>query len=416
MSFTHPDPLDGRFDDTVWYVSAARFIAAGEGYVNPFTGLPTAWWPPGYPFFLGGVFAIFGEGVWQAIGANIALQLLAIPAVYAIALLVFDRRTALVAAFAVALWPGQIYFSSLALSEPLFTLLLLIAVLLMLLVPGAGRWRAATVVAFGAVTALAMLTRGQAAVLIPVAIAAWMLMGMRWRDTLAYAGLSVVALGLCMTPWVLRNNEQLGSPVIVSTNMGGNLWIGHHEDATGRMTISQPEPPVPPKGSLPWIEWEVEGDRQLRDEAIEYMLTHPMDELRLSLTKIRALYEADSTAIDWNTGFVGGEPLGSATMEQALRDLANGFWFAMLGLSAAGLVAARSSLRGPAGALVVLVVAWTATHVLFFGDPRFHYPIVFVFAALGARGLVMIFEAIRAKLGRGGRPEPQAGRSRYAAA
>src|SRR5687767_7217064 len=93
IAFVHPDPLDGRFDDTVWYRSAARFIADGEGYVNPFTGAPTAWWPPGYPFFLGGLFALAGEGVAQTIASNIVLQLMTIPLVYAIALLLFERRT-----------------------------------------------------------------------------------------------------------------------------------------------------------------------------------------------------------------------------------------------------------------------------------------------------------------------------------
>ncbi len=48
--------------------------------------------------------------------------------------------------------------------------------------------------------------------------------------------------------------------------------------------------------------------------------------------------------------------------------------------------------------LPMLVLAWTVTHLLFFGDPRFHYPIVFVFAILAARGAIVATEAVRRPL------------------
>ena len=40
----------------------ARAIALGQGFSNPFHGItgPTAWIAPAYPYFLAGVFKIFG--------------------------------------------------------------------------------------------------------------------------------------------------------------------------------------------------------------------------------------------------------------------------------------------------------------------------------------------------------------------
>ena len=67
----------------------------------------------------------------------------------------------------------------------------------------------------------------------------------------------------------------------------------------------------------------------------------------------------------------------------------------MLILSVAGLIASRSRLNGPLGVLPMLVLSWTAFHLLFFGDSRFHYPIVFAFALMGSRGLVVVFDALR---------------------
>ena len=33
VAYVHPNPRDGRYDDSLWYETAARHIAAGDGYV-----------------------------------------------------------------------------------------------------------------------------------------------------------------------------------------------------------------------------------------------------------------------------------------------------------------------------------------------------------------------------------------------
>lgn len=387
----HPDPTDGRFDDTVWYRGAAHFLARGEGYLNPFTGTPTAGWPPGYPAFLGATFKLFGEGVAQTAAANIAVMLLTIVVVYAIGALLFDRRTALVAAGALAVWPGQVYFASLTLSEPLFTLLFALAVLLMLVASRVDAPRGALVLAFGVVTGAAVLTRGQALLLLPLAVLCWRIEGARWRSAIGWGMLAAIVVGLMLAPWVARNQQQLGSPVIISTNIGANLWIGNHEGTTGRMQSDEPIP-LPDRG-LSQPAYEVEGNSLALRKGLSYMFTHPRDELRLSVNKLRAMYESDATALDWNSGYTNG--YYGERSEPLLRGAANGFWFAALALSVVGFIASRARLTGATAMLPVTALAWTATHLIFFGDSRFHYPVVFVFALLGARGAILIFEALR---------------------
>jgi hypothetical protein len=262
-------------------------------------------------------------------------------------------------------------------------------------------------------------------VLLPIAAIAWTMAGYTWRESLACGALATVAVALCLAPWAARNQRVLDSPVLISTNIGANLWIGNHDGASGRMQIDEPEPPQPAQppecASLSGTTWQIcrrdgrtqgeyeaAADRLALRKGLAYMFTHPGRELELAAIKIRALYEADSTAIDWNKGYRGDDYIISQDVEDGLRALANGFWFAMLILAGAGLIASRSTLAGSAGILLVIVLAWTAVHVLFFGDSRFHYPIVFVFAVLAARGLIVVFDALR-------RPEPALG-SRYAAA
>jgi 4-amino-4-deoxy-L-arabinose transferase-like glycosyltransferase len=396
----HPDPVaDARFDDTAWYRVAAHYFANGDGYVNPYTGTPTAAWPPGYPVFLGSVFTVFGEGLHQTAAANIALSLATIVIVYAIALRLFDRPTAAIASAALALWPGQIYYTSLALSEPLFTFLFASAVLLLVSAPAVTdrRTRLALLATFGAVVALAALTRGQALLLVPIAVVVWGITGSRWKAAIGWGMLAAFAVAAVLAPWVVRNQQKLGSPVIIATNLGPNVWIGHHEGASGVMYVEGGALPQPEQGGLTQPEIEVEADRIALREGLSYMVTHPRDELRLSAIKLRALYESDATALDWNSGYDPGYYRTDA-IENGLRDTANAYWFTALILGAAGLAGSFARWRDNVILLPMLVLAWTATHLLFFGDPRFHYPIVFVFAVLAARGAVLAFEAARKPL------------------
>jgi 4-amino-4-deoxy-L-arabinose transferase-like glycosyltransferase len=403
IAFVHPDPTDGRFDDTAWYRVSAHYFANGDGYVNPFTGTPTAGWPPGYPVFLGWIFSLFGEGLAQTYLLNAVLSALTVLIVYGIGLILFDRRTALVGAAAMAVWPGQIYFTSLTLSEPLFSFLFSLAVLLMLLATRVERGKAAVVLMFGIVTALAVLTRGQALLLLPLAFIVWALAEQRWRPALAWVMLATVIVGVTLAPWVARNQRQLGSPVLLATNFGVNIWIGNHDDATGRQSIPESEAPQPSHQGVTQPEFEVKADNLALRKGLDYMRSHPARELQLALTKVRAMYESDATALDWNSGY-RHDFYASRSVEDWLRAAANGFWFAAIALSGVGLISSRARLTGVLALLPLLVLLWTATHVLFFGDARFHYPVVFAISLLGARGLVVLFEALRrpeASLNRG---------------
>ncbi len=407
LAYVHPNPLDGRFDDTVWYRSSAHFLALGKGYVNPFVGTPTAAWPPGYPVFLGALFKLFGEGAFQTYAANVALALLTVAVVYCLALVLFDRTTALIASAAMALWPGQIYFTSLTLSELLFTFLFTFALLIAVLIPRAGRYVNAAIFAFGFVTVAAFLTRGQALLLLPLAVVAWRPSGVAWRSVVCWGILAAVVVAVALAPWVLRNDEQLGSPVIIATNLGPNVWLGNHPGATGRMDTSDPIP-VPERNGMSQPQYEVRADALALRKGIGYMLARPFDEIRLASVKIRAMYESDSTALDWNSRYDDSK-YGPANIGGLLRLIANAWWFAAIALAAVGLFALRDAMRSPAAILPITLLAWTGTHLLFFGDPRFHYPVVFVIAILGARGAIALADIILR------RPQP-ALETRYAPA
>jgi 4-amino-4-deoxy-L-arabinose transferase-like glycosyltransferase len=296
-----------------------------------------------------------------------------------------------------------VYFTSLTLSEPLFTLLFAAAVLLMLLVAKAPGPRWPLVLAFGVSVAAAALVRGQALVLVPLAIAVWAVAGQRLRAATMWGVLSAVVVCAAIAPWTLRNWSVTGSAVAISTNTGPNLWIGHHEGATGRMSTNGELPPLTDRGARTLGEWVAANDRLALREGLTYAVTHPLDEIQLAGAKMRALFESDSVALDWNSAYERGTYYASPNVEDSLRALANGFWFSMIALSGAGLLAIARRDAGDAErarlrlALPAIVLGWTAVHVAFFGDPRFHYPIVFVFALVGAHGASEVFDAMRTR-------------------
>ncbi|MCH8949862.1 MAG: glycosyltransferase family 39 protein, partial [Chloroflexi bacterium] len=196
------DPLDGRFNDSVFYHVVAVNLMEGGGYVNPFTFLPTAQFAPGYPFFLAGLYWIFGPHLTVAEAANAVLGAATVGVVYLLALRLFDSISARIAAFLLAVFPGQILFASVVYSETLFTFLFVLGLLLALVArkqtPASGwRW----LLAFGLVAGAASLVRGAGLALLVIGPAYWALTRLDWRVTVRWSALAIVTAGLLIAPW-----------------------------------------------------------------------------------------------------------------------------------------------------------------------------------------------------------------------
>jgi hypothetical protein len=190
-------------------------------------------------------------------------------------------------------------------------------------------------------------------------------------------------------PWTIRNYRTMGSFVFISTNEGGNLYVGNYEDATGKMVIGAGDWASLRYAYLPPERQEVAVNNLLLREGLGYMFTHPGRELQLSGSKIRALWEDDEEALRGIPNHQAGESIAHGDQ---IADGANGFYFGALVVAAGGLLL---WLRRPRGemALPVLVVAVFTLGVLpFFADPRFHYPMLPSIALLAAGGLTAVFD------------------------
>src|SRR5207244_5222051 len=119
-------------------------------------------------------------------------------------------------------------------------------------------------------------------------------------------------------------------------------------------------------------------------------------EISLAAKKVMRLYRDDSDGVRWNE-HNGDAPIFSGRTRARLHLLADGYFYLTGGLAIA-LLGAGLVRRRPWAILIGLVAAyWTAVHVVFFAEPRFHASLQPVIAVLAGAALVELFRTLRQK-------------------
>ena len=278
--------------DAYDYDRHARSIAAGQGYAPLGTGPggETAFRPPGYPYFLAGVYEITGVARADAderarIGriANAVVGTAVVALIGLLAAQVFDRRIALAAMALAAVYIPFVLVGAALMSETLFAALMLAALVAAIHARRSSHSLRWCVVA-GLLAGLMILTRANALVLLaPLALAVWTGRPWRaWRNIAAPALLVAVALAT-VAPWTLRNADVLDSFVPVSTQLGAALAGTYNDDARAdrghpaswrspqRIDQYQHLLGPPRRQQLP----EPQLDKELRAAAMRYAADHP---------------------------------------------------------------------------------------------------------------------------------------------
>lgn len=436
VAFASREPV-GLADPFI-YLQAARSIADGNGYTS-LLGQPTAYYPPGYPFFLGAVTRVVDTiGLDQHLVLVVGLVQALLGGLAAAALVVAGDRLmrtrrggpsiGVIAGLVFALWPNLVLHAALVLSESLFLAAFCIVLASLF------TWTSRTVdrrdahardadahdaaspgpddaadisavtsrtwpllVVLVASTAVCTWVRPQSVLLlVPAAALAWWLTGLGWRRALQGAGWLVLGLLVAVVPWTIRNAVVMDAFVPMSTNTGDNLCIGFHDGASGSFVITERCATEGRYVDGPAI--EVARDAELRERAVQWILDHPSQIPRLSTAKLVATFGYDTDALSAWESFGADRHLGS-TGRSAIYSLSNLYYWVVAAAALIGAAVvvgdtwrARPSRRPPAppSATVVglLTVAIMCTGVivpvLFFGDARFKVPIVPCLALLAA--------------------------------
>jgi 4-amino-4-deoxy-L-arabinose transferase-like glycosyltransferase len=202
--------------DAIDYDNHAWSIASGHGFALSY-GRETAFRPPAYPYFLAGVYLVFGRSLEAARIANAFVGTGIVALIGVLALQLWGRRVALIAMALGAVYVPLILVGQSVMSEPLFVLCMLGSLAAVL-----RRWA----VVAGVLMGLAILGRANALILLlPLAWAVWRYGS--WRTVVAL----FVAAGLTVLPWTIRNAVELHHFVPVSTQFGSALAGTYNSDA-----------------------------------------------------------------------------------------------------------------------------------------------------------------------------------------
>jgi 4-amino-4-deoxy-L-arabinose transferase-like glycosyltransferase len=389
-------PGGPRFDGT-WYERVARDLLAGEG-VRGVGGQPTAFFPPGYPALLAAAYAVFGASATVARLLNCAFGALTALCVFHIGRLAYNRRVGLLGAALFAVFPGDVFYAGLTLSEPAFTCAFSACLLLFLVWnrdPAPTRWRW---LVFGLLLGGAAMIRGIAVPFLIVPAIVWArTLGLR-RETLARTLAAGLGLALALLPWTLRNQLVMGYPLLLASDGANALIIAHSPLADGSQSQEiwayrwETYAELIDFDRVRNPQAEVEVARQDLRHAARYFLTHPRRELLLVPLRLYHLLRNDHHALrhatvrerDPETGELRSR-IRRGQETARLAAFADAWFFGVLTLAALGATrafspAARAGLLVPATPLFFLAIH----AIVFWGDPRFHAPFVPMLALLAA--------------------------------
>lgn len=323
---------------------------------------------PGYPAFID----ICHGSTWNIRGVQAFLD-----AATSIFALWIGRRVAgegvgRLASFGVAFNPYLIYFSSLILSETLFTAMLALSIL-GLLSPRISSRLVAVVLLIAAIY-VRPSSAGFAALASAVGFG-WHWHQSRFRfGNVLLAGLVTGSLTIAaLTPWAIRNEKVLDKKIWLTTNDGYTWYDSFNPQADGssNQAIFRNDPDL-------WYRGEVGRSDYLKQKAIDYAISHPCRVIQLAFAKLTRFWSPIPLSADfggrWLYVVVGG--LYAIPL----------FVFAAIGLWR-GKLSRRSKLI-----LLLPAIYFSLVHSVFVGSLRYRVPCDVPLAVLAAAGVVAVFE------------------------
>lgn len=369
--------------DSAAYAAFARTLA-DFGVYGWTHDQPTAYWPVGTSAIYAILFAIFGSGFSSIVLLNIALGTGIVGLTIWLARTFFDQDTAILAGSLMAIWPSQIAFTTVLASELPFTFFVLLGFCAYF---SLRRSKTARGIVAGISLGVATYIR-PIAILLPLVFLLSFIFD--WRKLLGQLPvviLTTVVMAVTIAPWSVRNMNLFGHFVLVSTNGGGNLWMGNNPDSDGFYM----RPPVYTHGLN-----EYEQDKLLGETAKQYILDEPVAFVVRTIKKAALLHAGETIAVGWNT-----EGIKQQLSEKAvfpLKLLTQVFWTVVLFLSVIGLIVLARQ-RGIISTITHPIVAtwmyFTAVYAVTVVQDRYHFPSHPLIAMLAAVAILAFSKHVK---------------------
>ncbi|MCR4437645.1 MAG: glycosyltransferase family 39 protein [bacterium] len=363
------------------YDHLARSLVAGNGYVDE-QGRATAYRPVGYPAFLALIYLLFGRSLAAVRIVQSVLTTALVGVVYLLALRLFDRRVARIAAGICALYPYFVYVAGVLYSEALCVFLLAYAVYRF--IRACDEPRTLRFVGLGTLLGALLLIRPNLLAALPFFVAwyCWV-PGVRRRMLAWMAALSLLVAIATIAPWVARNYVRLGA-FTLTTNGGRNFWLGNNPAATADTGNEVALPPDLAQ-RLDQASSEVERDRIYYATGLAFIRQQPVRFLRLAASKAVAFWRLYPVP---STGFKQNERLSKVASIVTFGPL--------LGLAILGLIASWRRSPRENLAFLCLFIGFDVAHALYIAIVRLRLPLDVFLMPFAGFGVVWLVQRWRA--------------------
>ena len=187
----------------------------------------------------------------------------------------------------------------------------------------------------GALVGASALVRPISLLLVPLLLIVWLFAGARWQRAGAQLGVVLIVALAVITPWSIRNTIVMDSPTFISLNLGDDLCMGHHANATGHFEL----PDVCFAGYDPDVrpEFEVRRNDENTRRAVKFALHNPLFELKLLRYKAWWTYDNDHDGL-WAAESYGDDPFIGKHRRAVLAHIADNYFFVTLSIGGLGLI------------------------------------------------------------------------------
>ncbi len=347
-------------------VDAKAHVERASGLLDgSIPGPNTFYFIPFYPVYLAILKQVFGDSLFLPIWFQALFQLVGIAALYATGRLVYSPLTGSLAALGLATYNYYIFYLP-CFDQSLWTVPFLTLAVFML-VKYSIRRQAGYMLGAGLAFALAAMSRPTILAVICAVIAWLFLYRVSFKEFSRNVVLLITPFLILVAPITWHNYKISGRFILLSDNLGVNLFTGNNPDAYGLDSLahSQSQPAV-----LRYIETAdlvKSGKTTLNAEVIRYITEQPGDWLALTATKTWLWFgESDEPLI---TPFFPLAVRQSTTLSSL--PLA---WQAMVTAAILGVLLVRGRSRRQISLLWLVYGTFSAATIFFFIQLRFRLP------------------------------------------
>ncbi len=392
----YTDRAPQGLNDPLYYNLASDLIAQGKGYTR-FTGESFAYYPVGYPATLGalkkaGDFTGWGNSVFSAKMMNGMFGAITVLLLYLLASRIFERRVAVASGLLLAIFPSQVYYAGTILSEAEFTMLFVAALLVLAWHPWSRNgmsWRRLFI--SGVLLSAATMVRGILLVFPFILLLLWLPYLHSKRRALLQASIVFAGVLVFVVPWSVRNSIVFGEITGPSTNLGDDLCIGNAIGASGHFRFVDRCFESPEEEGKTFQEVEIFRSRHGVTTAIKDVFNSPGRMRQLIGQKAYWLFFRDDDGIAAAQSY-GNDPFIHAYLGEVLSFAADAIYYATGSVAVLGAFWFTLGRDIRRAFIMFTLVYLFLIPLVFFGDPRFHFPAIPLLVLVATSTMIAIWD------------------------